>query len=81
MALCDDLRQNFRYVKNNDVTCWIEDMDYFIRECTNPALTALSKNIACPVGLPASLPQLSLPLDDEVSFDTWFRSFLYSERG
>lgn len=54
-------------------------MDYFIRECTNPALPALSK--ACPAGLPAFTPQLSLPFDDETSFNTWFLAFLQSEKG
>lgn len=30
--MCNDLRDNFKLVKYNEVVCWIQDFDSFVRE-------------------------------------------------
>lgn len=30
--MCNDLRDNFKLVKYNEVVCWIHDFDQFVKE-------------------------------------------------
>ena len=44
MDFCVDLRENSPVVKENEVNCWIEDMDRFVREDSNGELSLPIQN-------------------------------------